>query len=63
MNRTLAAGLGLLACSLVGYVVGVGLRYPGRAFAITGIMVGVALVAVGVAGSNTPRPTDTEDGR
>jgi hypothetical protein len=60
MNRTLAAGLALLAVALTGYLVGVEASYPGRAFAITGIMVGVALVAVGVAGPSATSRVQTE---
>lgn len=36
----------LTAVGLVGYGLGVGTPYPGRAFAITAVMAGVALVAM-----------------
>jgi Ca2+/Na+ antiporter len=63
MHRTLAAGLGLLAASLAGYLVGVSASYPGRAFAISGVMVGVALVAVGVAVPDTATTAAAEADR
>ncbi|WP_199174895.1 hypothetical protein [Halegenticoccus soli] len=47
MARTLAAGVGLTAASLAGYAVGVVAAYPGRAFSVTGAMVGITLIAVG----------------
>jgi hypothetical protein len=46
--RTL--GVGLSALSLAGYLVGTVAAYPGRAFSITGLMVGVTLYAVGGRG-------------
>lgn len=46
MNRTLASGLGLTALSLLGYLIGLSTPYPGRAFSITGIMVGITLMAI-----------------
>lgn len=52
MNRTLIAGLLLTVGGILGYAVGVagdvGLvdPYPGRAFSVTGVMVGLTLVAV-----------------
>jgi hypothetical protein len=53
MNRTLIGGIGLTALGLAGYLLGVagdaGLvdPYPGRAFSVTGVMVGITLLAVG----------------
>lgn len=49
MNRVLTVGIGLTAVSLAGYGIGIAHPYPGRAFAVTGVMVGVALLAVGGA--------------
>lgn len=46
MERSTLAGLGLFTVGLVGYVVGVYVAYPGRAFSITAIVVGIALVAI-----------------
>lgn len=46
MNRTVAAGAALTAASALGYVVGVLAAYPGRAFALSGLMVGITVVAV-----------------
>jgi len=47
MNRTLGVGIALSALGVVGYVAGVATAYPGRAFSVTGIMVGLTLVAIG----------------
>lgn len=53
MDRTTLAGIGLTAASVVGYGVGVagdlGLLpvVEGRAFAVTGLMVGITLWALG----------------
>lgn len=46
-NAALLAGVALLVLGTVGYAVGVVAAYPGRSFAITGAMVGIALLAVG----------------
>ena len=46
-NGTLAAGLALTVLSLVGYAAGLVAPYPGRAFSLTGLMVGLALLSVG----------------
>jgi hypothetical protein len=46
MNRTLVSGIGLTVLGVVGYVIGLLAPYPGRAFSITGIMVGITLAAV-----------------
>ncbi|WP_227376428.1 hypothetical protein [Haladaptatus halobius] len=54
MNRTLAFGLALTILGLVGYLLGVVAPYPGRAFSITGVMVGITLVAIG----NTTPPEE-----
>lgn len=48
MNGALGAGVALSVAGVVGYVVGVIAPYPGRAFAITAVMLGMTLVAVGV---------------
>lgn len=47
MDRVVVAGVALTVLGLVGYVVGVFAPYPGRAFSVTGVMVGLTLVAVG----------------
>ncbi len=54
MNRTYALGLGFTALGLVGYLIGVTTPYPGRAFSITGIMVGITLLAIA-------NPTNVEE--
>ena len=48
MDRTLLAGVAVTTLGLAGYAVGVAEPYPGRAFSIAGVMVGLTLVAVGV---------------
>lgn len=44
------AGLALTSASVLGYVAGVVAPYPGRAFTVTGLMVGITLLAIGRAG-------------
>ncbi len=46
-NAPLLAGVGLVALGTLGYAVGVVAAYPGRSLAIAGVMVGIALLAVG----------------
>lgn len=47
VNRTSLAGAGLAALSVLGYAVGVVAAYPGRAFSVTGLIVGLTLFAIG----------------
>lgn len=47
MNRLRAVGVALVVAGVVGYVAGIVAPYPGRAFSITGVMVGVTLIGVG----------------
>lgn len=55
-----AVGIGVLGLGLAGYAIGVTAAYPGRAFALAGVMAGVTLVAIecgraaGEGGENTP---------
>ncbi len=53
MNRVRTVGLLLTALSVVGYVIGVEAPYPGRAVSMTGLMVGIALVAMSGSGSGS----------
>lgn len=46
MNRTMVLGLGLTLVGLAGYIVGVSVEYPGRAFSLTALITGLTLVAV-----------------
>ncbi|MEF8791145.1 MAG: hypothetical protein V5A61_13560 [Haloarculaceae archaeon] len=46
-NAPLVAGATLVGLGTLGYAAGVVAAYPGRAFAVTGVMVGLALLAVG----------------
>lgn len=46
MNVPLVAGLALTALGLVGYVVGITTPYPGRAFSLTAIMIGITVALV-----------------
>jgi hypothetical protein len=50
MNWPLVAGAALTVAGLAGYAVGVLVVYPGRALAVTAVMVGVTLVAVAGTG-------------
>lgn len=47
MDRVRTAGVALTALAVAGYAVGVAAPYPGRAFSLTGVMVGLTLWAVG----------------
>ncbi|MFB6179039.1 MAG: hypothetical protein ABEI77_04865 [Halorientalis sp.] len=47
MNWELVAGGGLLAAGLAGYALGTVRPFPGRAFSLTAIMVGLLLVSIG----------------
>lgn len=47
MHRLRALGVGLTALALAGYVAGLWFAYPGRAFSIAVLMVGVTLAAIG----------------
>jgi len=50
MDTAFLAGVGLTGLGLAGYVAGTAGGYPGRAFSVTAVMVGVTLLAVGRAG-------------
>jgi len=47
MERRRVAGGGLLVAGLLSYGVGLYVPYPGRAFSLTAVMVGIVLVATG----------------
>lgn len=47
MNTVSAIGLGLTVGGVVAYFAGMAVVYPGRAFSVTAVMVGVTLLAVG----------------
>jgi hypothetical protein len=47
MDRRFAAGLTLTALGVAGYLLGLRVAYPGRAFSISAVMVGVTLLVVG----------------
>jgi len=53
MNTALAVGSALTAAGLAGYVVGVVAPYPGRAFSVTGLMIGVTLLAIGAGADSS----------
>lgn len=46
MNRRFAGGLALTVGGAAGYLVGVDPGYPGRAFSLTALMVGITLLAL-----------------
>lgn len=52
MDRTFAVAAALTASSVLGYLVGVVAAYPGRAFSLTGVLVGVTLLAVAGGGES-----------
>ena len=47
MNTVSGTGLRLSVAGVAGYLVGVAAPFPGRAFSLTAVMVGVTLLAVG----------------
>ncbi|GAB7014030.1 hypothetical protein [Halolamina salina] len=47
MEPRRVAGGGLLVAGLLSYGVGIYVPYPGRAFSLTAVMVGIVLVATG----------------
>ncbi|WP_226023389.1 hypothetical protein [Halomicrobium salinisoli] len=47
MHPTFGAGVALALAGLGGYVAGVHVSYPGRAFSLTALMAGVTLALVG----------------
>ncbi|WP_202594633.1 hypothetical protein [Halolamina sediminis] len=47
MDRRRVAGGGLLVAGLLSYGVGLYVPYPGRAFSLTAVMVGIVLVTTG----------------
>ncbi|MFB6101254.1 MAG: hypothetical protein ABEJ73_01665 [Haloplanus sp.] len=47
MDRTVLVGASVAGVGLCGYVAGTVVVYPGRAFSLTALMVGITLVAVG----------------
>jgi hypothetical protein len=50
MDRTFAVGACLAVVGTAGYVVGTAVAYPGRAFSLTALMVGITLAALGDGG-------------
>lgn len=56
MNFSTAAGAVLTVGGLAGYVAGTTVSYPGRSFSVTLVMVGLALLAVGRAGTTEAEP-------
>jgi len=46
MNRLSLAGIALSVLGIAGYAVGIAVAYPGRAFSVTAIMVGITLFAI-----------------
>lgn len=47
MDRVRTVGAATTVAALCGYVIGIYAPYPGRSFAVTGVMVGLTLWAVG----------------
>lgn len=46
MDRSTITGIALILVGLLGYVAGIYVAYPGRAFSITVLMIGIALVEI-----------------
>ena len=47
MHHVQAVGAFLFITGIVGYAIGVVTVYPGRAFSVAGVMVGITLFSVG----------------
>ncbi|WP_255150278.1 hypothetical protein [Halorarius halobius] len=54
MHPVALAGVVCTGLALVGYVLGQVAAYPGRAVTLTGLMVGTALLLVGLAAEGSP---------
>jgi hypothetical protein len=50
MNRIRAAGVTLTAGGVAAYLAGLATPYPGRAFSVTAVIVGITLASVGGGG-------------
>ncbi|MEF8853690.1 MAG: hypothetical protein V5A44_07325 [Haloarculaceae archaeon] len=67
MNRALGGGIALSLAGLAAYAAGVWVSYPGRAFSVMAVMVGLTLVAIGRSldpaetDGDTERTTDHRD--
>lgn len=48
MNQTLIIGVISTVVGLIGYMLGVIVPYPGRAFTVAGVMVGVTFLSIGL---------------
>jgi hypothetical protein len=46
MHWLRAAGVAVTGAGIAGYVVGTAVPYPGRAFSITGLIVGITLLSI-----------------
>lgn len=56
MNLVFASGIVLTAVGVAGYLAGTTVEYPGRAFSVTAVMIGVTLLAIGSANSPEGEP-------
>ena len=61
MNRTRATGLVLTIGGVAGYLAGLTTPYPGRAFSVTAVMVGVTLAAIGNGGDGRHADDEATD--
>lgn len=52
MNWTLLIGFISTVAGVLGYTLGIVAPYPGRAFTIIGVMVGITLLSIGVWGAS-----------
>ena len=46
MNTQRVAGIGLVVAGLAGYIAGTFVAYPGRAFSVTAVIVGIGVAAI-----------------
>jgi hypothetical protein len=45
-------GVALTLFGLAGYATGIAIEYPGRAFAVTAVMIGLTLAAISIPGGD-----------
>ncbi|MFT4890801.1 MAG: hypothetical protein ACI9YT_001722 [Halobacteriales archaeon] len=55
MNRIFATGVVLTGLGVAGYALGIVTAYPGRAFSVTAVLVGLATLAIGYGNGGASR--------
>jgi len=55
MDRIFATGLVITGLGVAGYTLGIVTAYPGRAFSVTAVLVGIATLAIGYGNGGAAR--------